>query len=288
MTTNYHPSSDLFKFRRLVIATKHKKEEVIAPILKAAFDCDCFILPELDTDLLGTFTGEIERTNDPLTTARNKCLMAMELGNCDMAIASEGSFGPHPGIGFINADDEIVLFIDKKHGIEIWARELSLETNFNGRQIFNLQELMAFANQTKFPGHSIILRESEKDKSQIIKGLSDYESLESAFRKLCQNTGSVYAETDMRAMNNPSRMKVIETATKKLIEKILSKCPSCYQPGFSVSSVQAGLPCESCGFPTKSTLAYNYTCEACKHSEKKLFPHGKKKEEPLYCDNCNP
>ena len=70
----------------------------------------------LDTDQLGTFTGEVERKSDPITTARNKCVVAMELSNCDLAIASEGSFGPHPSISFIPADDEFLLFIDKKYG----------------------------------------------------------------------------------------------------------------------------------------------------------------------------
>jgi hypothetical protein len=101
----------MFKGRNLIIATKHSKEKVIAPIVEKELGVKCFVSLDLDTDLLGTFTGEIERKDDPVTSARNKCLMSMELTNCDLAIASEGSFGPHPTLYFIPADDEILVFV---------------------------------------------------------------------------------------------------------------------------------------------------------------------------------
>ena len=68
----------LFAGRKLIIATKHKKEQVIAPVLSKALHVECVNDPTLDTDMLGTFTGEIERIDDVLLTARNKCRMAME------------------------------------------------------------------------------------------------------------------------------------------------------------------------------------------------------------------
>lgn len=104
----------MFQGRNLVIATKHEKEKVIAPILESQLGVKCFVPSDLDTDKLGTFTGEVDRKEDSITTARNKCLMAMGLTNCDLAIASEGSFGSHPTIYFAAADDEFLIFIDKK------------------------------------------------------------------------------------------------------------------------------------------------------------------------------
>ena len=115
----------IFKGRKLLIATKHEKEKVIAPILEKELGVKCFVVKNFDTDKLGTFTGEIDRIDDPITTVRNKCIMAMELMNCDLAIASEGSFGAHPTIYFVPADDEFLIFIDKKNGLEIIAREIS-------------------------------------------------------------------------------------------------------------------------------------------------------------------
>ena len=108
----------MFQGRNLLIATKHEKEKVIAPILEKELGVKCFVSSDLDTDKLGTFTGEIERMDDPITTARNKCLTGMDLTNCDLAIASEGSFGPHPTMYFITADEEFLLFVDKKNYIE--------------------------------------------------------------------------------------------------------------------------------------------------------------------------
>jgi len=115
----------MFKGRTLLIASKHEKEKVITPILEKVLGVKCIVAKNFDTDELGTFTGEIERTDDPITTVRKKCQLAMEVSNCDMAIASEGSFGPHPSVFFVSADDEFLIFIDKKNGLEIIARELS-------------------------------------------------------------------------------------------------------------------------------------------------------------------
>ena len=74
----------MFENRRLLIATKHEKEKVLAPLLEAALGVRCFVAENYDTDRLGTFTGEIERTGDPISTARVKCLQAMELHQCDL------------------------------------------------------------------------------------------------------------------------------------------------------------------------------------------------------------
>ncbi|MBJ7429162.1 MAG: hypothetical protein JHD28_09430, partial [Bacteroidia bacterium] len=86
----------MFNNRKIVIATKHKKEQVIAPLLLEEFNINAIICEQLDTDQLGTFSGEIERNLSPIEAAKRKCYMAMELTQCDLAIASEGSFGPHP------------------------------------------------------------------------------------------------------------------------------------------------------------------------------------------------
>ncbi len=86
----------LFEGRQFVIGTKHHKEKIIAPLFEEAFGLECLIPENFDTDQLGTFTGEVERKGDPITALRNKCLLAMDLSQCDLGIASEGSFGSHP------------------------------------------------------------------------------------------------------------------------------------------------------------------------------------------------
>jgi hypothetical protein len=278
----------MFQNRKIIIATMHQKEQVIAPILEKEIGVSCFTDHTLDTDALGTFTGEVERELDPVSTAREKCLRAMKANNCDLGIASEGSFGPHPSMFFISADDEFLVFIDKLNGIEIIVRELSTSTNFNGRQIQSQSELMAFAEDIGFPEHGIILRKSKDENFDIQKGITDVQILKKSFEELYSKYNYVYAETDMRAMHNPTRMKVIEQATQKLVQKIKSTCPECQTPGFGIADAKVGLECSLCGSPTNSILSYIYVCQRCKFTKEIMYPNNKTQEDPMYCDYCNP
>ena len=278
----------MFEGRRLIIATKHNKEQVIAPLLEEALGVNCFVDESFDTDALGTFSGEIERKQDPVSTARMKCLRAMELNNCDLGVASEGSFGVHPSIFFASADDEFLIFIDKKNDLEIIARELSTETNFNGKKIRSEKDLMDFAELVKFPSHAVILKKSKEETEDMVKAIISYEVLKETYQILLNKHESVFAETDMRAMYNPSRMSVIETATEKLVAKVKSCCSKCQNPGFGVTDLKKGLPCDLCGIATKSTLSLIYTCQKCQFTTEKLYPNDKQKEDPMYCDFCNP
>lgn len=272
----------------MLIATKHQKESVIAPILEKKLGVSCFVDETFDTDTLGTFTGEVERELDPISTAREKCLRAMKINNCDLGIASEGSFGPHPSMFFINADDEFLIFIDTLNKIEVIVRELSTSTNFNGKQIQCQKELLEFANQIDFPKHGLILRKSKDENADIHKGITDNETLERTFEHLYSKYNTAYAETDMRAMFNPTRMNVIEKATQKLVQKIKSTCPQCQMPGFGITDAKKGLECSLCGSPTNSTLSYIYVCQHCQFTKEEIYPNKKASEDPMYCDYCNP
>ena len=281
-------STSLFENRKLIIATKHEKEKVIAPLLEKNLGVTCFTNENFDTDILGTFSGEIERELDPIATARKKCLLAMEASNCDLGVASEGSFGAHPSIFFASADDEFLIFIDKKNNLEIITRELSIETNFGGKAIETEKDLLDFSESVKFPSHGLILRKSENDNTDIIKGITDTTLLKKAFKKLLNESNSIYVETDMRAMYNPTRMTVIENAAKKLVDKVKSCCPQCNIPGFGVTDVKKGLECSLCGSSTNSTLSFIYFCQKCNFKKEEMYPHKKTTEDPMFCNYCNP
>lgn len=278
----------MFKNRRIVIATMHKKESVIAPLLEDSFNLKCIVPSEFNSDSLGTFSGEIERKSDPLSTLRQKCLIALKTSNNDLAIASEGSFGAHPSLFFAQANDELVMLLDTKNKIEMVARELSTETNFAAQTIKNEAELIEFAERVQFPSHGIIIRTDEKDYSKIYKGITKWEDLKFHFDEIKKENGTAYIETDMRALFNPTRMKNIEKATAKLIEKMKSCCPNCQTPGFGISEAIPGLPCEWCGKPTASVLKYRLNCKKCSYLDEKLYPNNKTVESPEFCDNCNP
>lgn len=272
----------------MLIATMHGKEKVIAPALEKTLGVICRVPDGYDTDALGTFTGEVERRDDPVTTLRHKCLRAIDHDGGDLVVASEGSFGPHPQLFFAPADEELLMLIDTRHGLEIMVREISTETNFGGREIGSLQDLETFAGEACFPSHALILRDQKDSRRSIIKGITGWAELRQAYARLMQTFGSAYAETDMRAMHNPTRMNVIGKAAEKLVAKIQSTCPACGTPGYAVTASVAGLPCIQCGSPTRSPLYHRYGCQRCLHEEEKMYPHQRTTEEPLYCDVCNP
>ncbi len=278
----------MFQGRKVIIATKHHKEKVIAPIFENELGVSCFTDNTFDTDLLGTFTGEVERERDPISTVREKCLQAMKKNHCDLGIANEGSFGPHPSLFFVNADDEYLIFIDSRNKLEVIIREVSTSTNLNGKQIKSQKELIDFAKAIGFPEHGLILRKSKDENIGIIKGITDIEILKKSYKELSVKYKSVYAETDMRAMYNPTRMNVIREATQKLILKIKSTCPQCKMPGFGITDAKKGLECSLCGLPTNSILSYIYKCQHCQFTKEEMFPNNKTSEDPSYCDNCNP
>ncbi len=278
----------IFKGRKLVIGTMHGKERVIAPVLEKKLGVRCVIVPGLNTDQLGTFTGETERPWDPLTTARKKCQLAMEIADCDLGIASEGSFGPHPHIPFIPVDDEWLFFIDKKHKLELHSREVTTATNFGGRQVHNHSELTDFAQRAGFPSHGLILRTGEGATTGIVKGITDTDALLAAFDTIQQLHGCAFVETDMRAMYNPTRMLQIEKAAVSLARKLACNCPACNTPGFGIMDAKTGLPCQCCGTPTQAVLSYVHRCVKCGYEQNEMYPAKKEYADPAGCDICNP
>ena len=231
----------MYRGRKLCIATKHGKEKVIAPLFERELWVDCIVPHGFDTDVFGTFTMTIERKEDALTTARNKVIAALKHSDCDLGIASEGSFGPHPSIGFFPVNEEVLFFVDLKNDLEIFVKNMSLETNFSGEKVQNISELHAFAEKAKFPTHGLIVKKDVGSFSDMVSGITDVNVLEETFANMLTAHGTAYVETDMRAMFNPTRMKVIEATTEKLLQKILNKCPSCGMPGYGITEIIAGV-----------------------------------------------
>ena len=279
---------DLFRGRNVLIASGHRKEQVIQPLLESQLYLNAFVIAGLDTDQFGTFTGEIQRKDTPLETARKKCRWAMDQFGFDLAVASEGSFGPHPAAFLLPSDEEWVVLIDQKNQLDIFARALSLETNFQQAICRTIEELTQWAEKVYFPSHAIILSSHDVSASEIVKGINNTQTLLSVGRKFLDKYGLIYAQTDMRAMCNPMRLKVIEAATKTLTKKALSLCPVCQWPGFDVTEYQEGLPCAWCGTPTQEILCTVSECLKCGHQLLKHFPNQKTVANPGYCNYCNP
>ncbi|MBS0628884.1 MAG: hypothetical protein JSS30_01510 [Verrucomicrobia bacterium] len=266
----------------------HGKERAIAPPFERILGCR-LIPAKINTDLFGTFTGEIERTLSPYECAKAKCQRALEEKGGSLCLASEGSFGPHPYLHFIHADQELLFFTDKDLEFELTVSKISLETNFNGQAIETLEELLKFADRTLFPSHGLILRPHiRKNKGQIHKGIQSVEYLKNVFKD-CQkesDDGKVWVETDMRAHMNPTRMKVIEELAEEMSARLALACPCCHTPGWGVVKKSRGLECNLCGLPTELVQSEIYGC--CKCDYKENIPLNRELADPHYCPFCNP
>jgi hypothetical protein len=264
----------------------HKKDQVIAPIFESALGVSCFTPDVIDTDQFGSFSGEVARTLSPLEAALAKCDLAHQDTGCDLVVANEGSFGPHPTLFFVEADDELMVLRDYKNNLTIGTRLISSATNLNSLEITNINQLRDFANSLGFPTHGIILKAIKP--GVIVKDSGSIAELCANALPLLAADGKCIAETDMRAMNNPTRMKLIEELTHKLVTKIKSTCPLCKTPGFDVIRVNSGLPCMACKSETSSTRSLVKGCLTCRYEELIEYPHNKREEDPMYCNYCNP
>lgn len=279
-----------FAGRSLVIATMHGKEKVIIPAVEKSLGVRCRVAAGIDTDCFGTFTGEIPRQGSPLETARRKISAALHATGASLGIASEGSFGPHPGIPFIAADTELLLLADRDHGLELAAQEISPDTNYGRKVCHSIEEVEAFALGALFPSHALILHSGcdFSGKSSITKGITQAAQLREIASAILDKHGQVTVETDMRAFHNPSRMKVIAKVTETLLHKLTSLCPECGWPGFTPKESIPGLPCGWCGTPTSLPLAFITRCDKCSYAEEQRYPTGTTKSDPAHCDQCNP
>lgn len=269
-------------------ATKHLKEIALKPLL-AQLDLNCIPI-EVDTDQFGTFSGEVERTSGVRETLRLKIQAAIKMRpEARFFLASEGSFGPHPFIGFIPSDHEALLLFDKKLNIEIYVEEVSTKTNHAEIEFGPSDDLDGFLSQIGFPEHGIIVK-PKGNSTKVFKNLKTLHEVQQAVLNSFQESSEpkIILLTDMRAHFNPTRMDVIKKAGEKLIESLCSFCPSCHAPGFSISRSVAGLCCEECGLPTSIAKDVIWSCVKCEYTEQKKRPDGLRSVSASNCDFCNP
>lgn len=283
---------DLLAGRVLVLATMHRKETAIAPILEQNLGVTVIVPQNFNTDSFGTFTREIPRPGTQLEAAQLKAKKALELTGETLAVASEGSFTPHPYFPSLAVNREIVFLCDRLHDWQLYGEAVSTQTNYNHRTVKTWQEALDFAEKVDFPSHGLIVMVSPNSKGseEIFKGLTTPEQLKTAFNQALELSpnGQVHLETDMRAMYNPTRMVAIAQATENLVQKIQNRCPNCQFPGFEIIERRIGLPCELCQLPTQLVRSVLYGCQRCGERQEQLYPDGVKTADPSRCNYCNP
>jgi hypothetical protein len=277
--------------KRAVLATMHGKERVIRPLLEGGLGLQVVLPNGFDTDRFGTFSREIERSGSQLDAARAKLEAAFEHDRqAQVAIASEGSFGPHPFIPFVPLGREIVVLRDRESGLELIGHHADLSTNFSHETVETVEVAAAFAERIGFPRQGLIvigLSEgkpvAEKYLRKDVRTLAELsQSVEEALA-LC---GAAHVETDMRAHHNPTRMRAIKRATIDLVRIYRNPCPQCARPGFAVTEHLAGLPCAWCGGPTLALRAEVSVCGGCGYSLER--PVEAATADPGQCPSCNP
>lgn len=272
----------------MVVATMHGKEHILRPVFQSHLGWETAVASGINTDVLGTFTGEIPRPGGPLEALRAKCRQALEHTPYRKVVASEGSFGPHPSAFFLPSDDEWLLYWDAEEDYEVVVRYLTSETNWSQCQVKTLAEARDWLGGVHFPSHAVVVRSPEPKNKILIKGILDATQFEESVERCLGKWSRVQLETDMRAHLNPTRQRAIQSAALRLVERLQSTCSECQSPGFGAVRATSGLPCSACGFPTESTLFWELSCVRCSHSTIRYNPHGKVKENPQFCGMCNP
>jgi hypothetical protein len=279
-----------FDGRRAAIATMHEKERVVAPVLLRWLGIRVERAEGVDTDALGTFSGEIPRAGDMVEAARAKARLAIAHSGARIGIGSEGAFGPHPLIPFLASGVELILLVDMEKDHEILVQRRT-KTNFESAFATPEEDVTPFLARVGFPQHALIVRPKGRcDALGLVKGITDAQALRRAIvaASAMSDEGRALVQTDMRAHLNPTRMKTIDFLARALALRAARLCPKCRTPGFGAIDALRGLACEDCGAPTRRIRAELHGCGKCGFQCVKRERPPSIRAPSLWCDYCNP
>lgn len=275
-----------YRGRTAWLSTKHQKHALIAPSLEQHAGIHVETI-EVDTDQLGTFTGERPRAGTQLETAIAKAKLGLELTGETLGVASEGSIGPDPQNPFLVSNIETLVLVDLERDLVIHESHRSFEIVAKSHHVGPESELNEFLESIDFPNQGVIARVENRPDLEIVKGIQSHKQLERVIELLSSADRTVLLETDFRAHQSPSRRKNIEVAAKKLAIRLAENCPKCQIPGFGRIEFKTGLECQSCGLANSDALAAEIlSCVACDYTQP-----GKVIAEslsPERCGWCNP
>jgi hypothetical protein len=277
--------------RLAALGTMHGKEAALAPPLRQQLGLG-LVVPQIDTDRFGTFTGETPRIGTMRDTAIGKARAAMAASGLPLGLASEGSFGPHPSLIVVPATIELLVFVDDERDLVVAETLVSLETNFSHALADRAESALAFLGRCGFPDHAVIVRASQpRDRADsLFKGIRDVVEVLRAVEvcKAASLDGKARLETDMRAHMNPTRMRVLQQLATQLSLRLSVACPACTLPGFGLVDRRLGLPCRDCGEATSLPLAEVHGCARCDYVEERPDPTATALADAKWCPACNP
>lgn len=280
---------NIYAGKSIALATLHHKERVIAPLFRRHLGAE-IVISAVDTDSLGTFSGEIERTGQPKDVAIAKARLGMSALGSSRGLATEGSFGPNPQIPFLSIHHELLVFIDLERGIEVVEQQLFPRSIYDSIEVATMLEAEEFLIRNRIGRYGMIVQALSPLAAIPEKGITTLLELEKAIEKIKQRSGEgrVRILTDMRAHFNPLRMWRIRTLTRALVNRLKQSCPKCAAPGWGITSYQSGLPCQQCGAATAATRYLVSSCSACDFKQQQPRLDGKKTAGAEQCSFCNP
>jgi len=270
----------------------HGKERALAPPLETRLGLAVEVPAGLDTDALGTFTGEVPRRGSMRDAALAKARLGMERTGLALGLASEGSYGPHPAALFLEAGLELVVFVDDERGLVVCEQILDEDPRFGHVVAADPAGAADFLERVGFPSHGLVVGANAPPEPppRWTKGLRDHAALESAIRDAAAASadGRALVQTDMRAHQNPTRMATLARLAGRLAARLATPCPACDAPGFGVVGVRKGLPCRVCGGPSTLVAAEVLGCAGCDHRCERVPPEREGGADPRTCTLCNP
>ena len=280
-----------YQNQAVAFATMHGKEKAVAKAFARHLAASITVPVGIDTDALGTFTGEIPRAGTIVEAARAKALLAMKVTGLKCGLGSEGSFGPHPYVPFIPRDIEVLLFVDQANDIEIYETLMTHRTNFQNVTCRPGEDISDFLKSIRFPQHAVVITPSAPTTDlPPIKGVNSAADLTEAISRASHASSdfAVQIVTDMRAHFNPTRMAVIRALANRLARRLATQCPECGTPGFGIVDIARGLPCGWCGEPTQMAISEIWRCAKCSLETRARTKVAPETADPGSCDRCNP
>lgn len=277
-----------YRDREALLSTKHQKLSLIAPSMLEHAGLRVSAI-EVDTDQLGTFSGERQRVGSALETAIQKARLGLAETGQVLGIASEGSIGPDPQNPFLVSDIEIVVLVDAERNLTIFDSHRSFDIVAATKTVQPGDDLTEFLLKIDFPNQGLIAKVGNEPITEIVKGIASLEELERAIWKLAKESGDlpVMIETDFRAHQSPTRRKNIEIAAEKLARRLATECPACKAAGFGMIRYAYGLNCNGCGQRNEGAVSKELLCcVSCEHQESGDVIQASL--SPDRCDWCNP
>lgn len=267
------------------LATRHGKQALIGPALTVT-GLHVEVAP-IDTDMFGTFTGEVPRHGSPRAVVEQKARAGAAACGRDIGLASEGSFGPHPAFPLFTADVELVAFVDLALDLVVVERAVGIDTVAASQAFAPWEDPLEFCQRVGFPHQALIVRPADGTPTCIEKGIRQTAPLVTAIVAAAAASvdGRALVETDLRAHCCPSRRPVIRTAAQRLAARLVQRCRACTRPGFGAMRHEPGRRCAQCGFPTKEPAVHIECCECCGYQVRRDVDGP---ADPAVCEFCNP